>query len=255
MLKKLVKYGNSHALVIDKALLELLNIAEGSVVKIKTDGVSLIITPHTPVTQETVVQPFAPQEYMSNALLNHQKTWTKNPEEGQLYMRALMDVMSRYAEPMQKMKSPAFQKALEELDQKFGGNRLNPKYGKAFVTLRNKHIPEFAEMEKEVKELSEKYAIEEGKYLDKENRGIFSLSLVEFKRVHEKYAAVLQQVGQLQENPDYIHEAVLLAEKHNITKNTPEYIEEYTRLVSKYIPEYATYQNELKAIGESFIFS
>jgi len=54
MLKKIVKYGNSCALVLDKALLELLNMEEGSVVKIKTDGVSLIITPQNALIQETI---------------------------------------------------------------------------------------------------------------------------------------------------------------------------------------------------------
>lgn len=45
MLKKLAKYGNSTTLVIDKAILELLNMNELSVVKLHTDGKSLIITP------------------------------------------------------------------------------------------------------------------------------------------------------------------------------------------------------------------
>ena len=45
MLKKLVKYGNSNALILDRAILELLNINEGAVVKLHTDGKSLIITP------------------------------------------------------------------------------------------------------------------------------------------------------------------------------------------------------------------
>jgi len=45
MLKKLVKYGNSNALIFDKAILELLDIEEGSVLKIKTDGKSIILTP------------------------------------------------------------------------------------------------------------------------------------------------------------------------------------------------------------------
>ena len=45
MLKKLVKYGNSNALILDRAIMELLNIQEGSVVKLQTDGKSLIISP------------------------------------------------------------------------------------------------------------------------------------------------------------------------------------------------------------------
>lgn len=54
MLKKLVKYGNSNALVFDKAILELLNIKEGSIVKISTDGKTLTITPQDNESGETV---------------------------------------------------------------------------------------------------------------------------------------------------------------------------------------------------------
>jgi antitoxin component of MazEF toxin-antitoxin module len=45
MLKKLVKYGNSTALVLEKPLLELLEMEEGGYVKITTDGKSLTLTP------------------------------------------------------------------------------------------------------------------------------------------------------------------------------------------------------------------
>ncbi|MCH9762788.1 MAG: AbrB/MazE/SpoVT family DNA-binding domain-containing protein [Gammaproteobacteria bacterium] len=55
MLKKLVKYGNSKALVLDRAILELLNIREGALVKLKTDGKSLTITPAELVEKDDVV--------------------------------------------------------------------------------------------------------------------------------------------------------------------------------------------------------
>ena len=45
MIKTLSKHGNSHALVIDKALLELLRIEPDTPLEITTDGRSLIITP------------------------------------------------------------------------------------------------------------------------------------------------------------------------------------------------------------------
>ena len=45
MIKKLAKYGNSRALVIDKPILELLSIDENTKLEIETDGISLIITP------------------------------------------------------------------------------------------------------------------------------------------------------------------------------------------------------------------
>ncbi len=45
MIKKLVKHGNSSALILDKALLKILNLDNTSEVEISTDGKSLIITP------------------------------------------------------------------------------------------------------------------------------------------------------------------------------------------------------------------
>ena len=58
MLKKLVKYGNSNALILDKAILELLDIQEGSTIKIRTDGKSIIITPHLKVELDKINETF-----------------------------------------------------------------------------------------------------------------------------------------------------------------------------------------------------
>jgi len=45
MIKKLIKHGNSTAVILDKSILKLLNIDPDTNVKIKTDGESIIITP------------------------------------------------------------------------------------------------------------------------------------------------------------------------------------------------------------------
>jgi len=45
MLKKLTRHGNSLALVIDKAVLELLNIDDRTPLEISTDGTLLLISP------------------------------------------------------------------------------------------------------------------------------------------------------------------------------------------------------------------
>jgi antitoxin MazE len=45
MQKKLTRHGNSMALVIDKAILELLNIDDQTTLEISTDGAILIISP------------------------------------------------------------------------------------------------------------------------------------------------------------------------------------------------------------------
>jgi antitoxin component of MazEF toxin-antitoxin module len=45
MLKKLTRHGNSLALVIDKGVLELLNIDDKTPLEISTDGTLLLISP------------------------------------------------------------------------------------------------------------------------------------------------------------------------------------------------------------------
>ena len=45
MIKKLVRHGNSRALIIDKPILEIIGADENSNFTITTDGVSLTITP------------------------------------------------------------------------------------------------------------------------------------------------------------------------------------------------------------------
>ena len=46
MLKKLVKYGNSKALLLDRTILSLLNIKEDSILKLRVEGNTLIIKTH-----------------------------------------------------------------------------------------------------------------------------------------------------------------------------------------------------------------
>ena len=45
MIKKLVSHGNSAALIIDKPILELLNVTMDTPLEISTDGKNLIISP------------------------------------------------------------------------------------------------------------------------------------------------------------------------------------------------------------------
>ena len=45
MLKKLTRHGNSLALVIDKGVLDLLNINDQTLLEISTDGTLLLISP------------------------------------------------------------------------------------------------------------------------------------------------------------------------------------------------------------------
>jgi antitoxin component of MazEF toxin-antitoxin module len=47
MTKKLIQHGNSAALILDKAILELLNVTMDTPLEISTDGKNIVISPVT----------------------------------------------------------------------------------------------------------------------------------------------------------------------------------------------------------------
>jgi antitoxin component of MazEF toxin-antitoxin module len=53
MIKKLIQHGNSVALVIDKPIMEMLNITNETTFELSTDGKNLILSPQIENTQET----------------------------------------------------------------------------------------------------------------------------------------------------------------------------------------------------------
>ncbi|GHV21180.1 AbrB family transcriptional regulator [Spirochaetia bacterium] len=52
MIKKLIQHGNSVALVIDKPILEMLNITNETPFELSTDGKNIILSPQMEYTQE-----------------------------------------------------------------------------------------------------------------------------------------------------------------------------------------------------------
>ena len=52
MVKYLTQHGNSAALVIDKPIMELLNIQMGTPLEVSTDGKSLVISPVSDIARE-----------------------------------------------------------------------------------------------------------------------------------------------------------------------------------------------------------
>ena len=53
MVKRLIQHGNSAALVIDKPILEMLNITNETAFEISTDGKNLILSPQVERSQDT----------------------------------------------------------------------------------------------------------------------------------------------------------------------------------------------------------
>jgi len=52
MVKKLIQHGNSVALIIDKPIMEILNISNETIFKLSTDGKNLILSPQIEYEQD-----------------------------------------------------------------------------------------------------------------------------------------------------------------------------------------------------------
>jgi antitoxin component of MazEF toxin-antitoxin module len=55
MVKKLIQHGNSAALVIDKPIMEILNITNETIFELSTDGKNLILSPQIEDNQEKAI--------------------------------------------------------------------------------------------------------------------------------------------------------------------------------------------------------
>jgi antitoxin component of MazEF toxin-antitoxin module len=55
MVKKLIQHGNSAALVIDKPIMEILNITNETIFELSTDGKNLILSPQVENNQEETI--------------------------------------------------------------------------------------------------------------------------------------------------------------------------------------------------------
>ncbi|MBI5274161.1 MAG: AbrB/MazE/SpoVT family DNA-binding domain-containing protein [Chlamydiales bacterium] len=224
MLKKIVKYGNSSALVLDKAILELLNMGEGSVVKIKTDGVSLIITPQHALVQEAISPTLTIESAFDDAVKNCiVQSFGGDSGKATAFQEGLNEIIDCYKKVIEEKKNnPELQGlAVEQINQ-------------------------------EMDALLKKYPAENAQDWDATN---VSALREGFAEIHKKYEPLLIAVAALMETPEYIHEMALLAEKYQDAPDathSKEYLEAYTQLVAKNIPEYAVYQDELKKMGEKY---
>ncbi len=172
MLKKLAKYGNSTTLVIDKAILELLNMDESSIVKLHTDGKSLIITPVVNVQKDTISSTTeeitrsameAARSIMNQEVHNmppQMKAKVANPDpemqkELKAHFERHMQAGKELAKAMESNEEYAH--ALKALEQKYNPKTHPQEYMEEFVQLRTKHFPAFAHMDNELKAILEKY--------------------------------------------------------------------------------------------------
>lgn len=245
MLKKLVKYGNSNALILDKAILELLNIKEGATIKIKTDGKSIIITPHVKTDTQEVSETFTHHEASMESIAKEAvKAWTDTDKDQQKELeKELTNLMQEY----QTLQKQLFQNAnfFKDITQlKKETDATSPQFIEAYKVLRNKHCPQLAELDKKMAAFSDK----KNEPSEKQKKAMEAELFTSFQK--NKQAILLG--GELLNNPKYQHEAQLLAEKYNFDKNSSDYLNAIDELKEKYHPEIKQAQEELKAISKKY---
>jgi len=167
MLKKLVKYGNSNALILDRAIMELLNIQEGAMVKLQTDGKALIITPAE--VEKPVNITLNGLETLANIGAEKQAALKADPEKKRLFeewaqgtenfsrlMEAAVPITTKYAMDMSKLSSVPFLAEADALAIKHHGDKSSEAFMNDFKLLRDKYVPNYRIMMNELREAYKK---------------------------------------------------------------------------------------------------
>ena len=256
MLKKLVKYGNSNALILDKAILELLNIEEGAVIKMTTDGTSIIITPQVKVTTEKVNEPFTHNQASMEAFVKEGvKALTGiGANEREKIEKEWLALTKKYQDlSMRVCQSPHFVEQVTQLSKQFGTS--SPEYIKAYTALRYKVSPELLELETAMTNFASEHKLSAGgtsdplQNLSEEQKTALR---AEFAAVHKQNSEVYAAYGELLNNPEYQNKAQLIAEKYAADQDSVDYIRAMDALNDAYLPEYRRAQNKIKAISDKY---
>lgn len=240
MLKKLVKYGNSNALVLDKALLELLDIEEGSIVKIKTDGKSLIITPQEKVEHEKVRETYTNSTASADFIANSYLNLYKNIDEARkkTLMVELKELLAHQRNSNQDLsKNAEFLKEWEvAAAQSLAKGASLAEHKKLYEDIASKYSSGQADFVQKVRAWETKNKLEmrdECKTGSPGNKN----SGEDIQRFVSTYQAVKAQEALLLNNADYQHELQTIAEKYKNNQNSVEYIASMKELGYKYFPD------------------
>ncbi len=170
MLKKLAKYGNSTTLVIDKAILELLNMNESSIVKLKIDGPSLIITPVSASSEAEKVsysglESFRvadqairskPQQVNEKLQVKRDKALPEMQKEFQRLFKKHEAILVRFHDD--SFMGQEYQEALKIITQKIDPSNDPEAFGAEVSKLGERFHPELADFNKDMKAIVKKYS-------------------------------------------------------------------------------------------------
>jgi len=171
MLKKLAKYGNSTTLIIDKAILELLNMNESSIVKLKIEGPSLIITPMSEAKGHEKISYTASeatraadqairkklQKPVSGQLKKEQdKTFSNLQKEFQLLFKKHNYIFERFHD--ESFMGPKFQEAIEDITQTIDPSKDPETFCKEVSKVNKQFHPELADFHKDMVAIVKKHS-------------------------------------------------------------------------------------------------
>ncbi len=180
MLKKLVKHGNSSALILDRSILALLNIDEGAVLKLRIEGDTLMVKAsekvnpadsmmlevealHTNMRSSTSsnaiceaneerLREFCKEAATDPAKMKSLKEWAPGTENAGKLQEAFGKIMKKYQAELAVLGSESFQNDIETLSKQFQGDTTAKDFHDGVIALRLKHAPKLAEMDKEMRE-------------------------------------------------------------------------------------------------------
>jgi len=164
MLKKLAKYGNSTTLVIDKAILELLNMDESSIVKLHTDGKSLIVTPVEKIDASQKIS-YDMYEALNSAKHSMEKKLINKAVDQKTMEKmqaGFQEVFQKHQQAFLKFNteilcSEGFQTALAHLVETIDPVGKSKEFIQSFNALRIQFCPELNELQKDIDALQKKY--------------------------------------------------------------------------------------------------
>ena len=247
MLKKLAKYGNSNALVIDKAIMELLNMQENEVVKLTTDGKSLTITPISETSSVEVQEDFTSQDAILIAAARSGTVGLKNTsaKEKQAIEDKYLSMLKKQQELSTKLsKNLDYIKELQDLNKDLAAN--NPaEYIKQTTAIRNKYSPELSETMKKLFAFGNEIAEKAGK--PKINTEEMQ---ADFAKAFSGQAKNMAKDGKIIQSEEHQHRMQLLADKFKGNENSEELIKEIGKIMREISPESAELQDKLVAVGK-----
>lgn len=252
MLKKIVKYGSSHALIFDKAILELLNLQEGSLVKIKTDGTSLILTPYKNLVEGHYVPADVNYEdsYMFATFEGQFKRNLKpnlTLEQKEAAYKRFKAAAIKYLEAFRHLSSnPEYQEAMKLLLEKYKDEPLSLESLEASKALRVKYEPMIVAIEDE---FNAAIAVTPPPAINKEQ---FNMAQAEMVTVYKQFESVIKKLKTFETNPEFQRAMTLLAEQYPQRHNSQEYIDAVIAVNLRFVPEMKSFYDALELINQKY---